>query len=146
MCMITHTCPHIVSPSAPKTSLWGERHLPDYKVVLPRGADIHTTGMGLVFTHCRDDHSSHRPQTHDESQKYFYIQSSLLVCHRIVFCLTCSDLFSALSCYFVLPAHLPSAIVSFINFLLSLLLCFLPLSCLQNKFDISVLTRLAVFP
>lgn len=30
----------------------------DYKVVLPRGADIHTTSMGFVFTHFRVDHSN----------------------------------------------------------------------------------------
>lgn len=35
MRMITHTCPHIVSPSAPKTSLWGKHTYQTIKLSYP---------------------------------------------------------------------------------------------------------------
>lgn len=52
----THT-PNISSPCTQDFSQ-GQTHLLDYKVVLPCGANIHTTVMGFVLTHFEVDHSN----------------------------------------------------------------------------------------
>ena len=65
--MRTHACAHMSSPRGQDFSQ-RQTDLLDYKVVPPWGADIHTTGMGLVFTHLIT--ATNRPQAHRECQNH----------------------------------------------------------------------------